>query len=133
MTTQSSKYIASYQLHTVQYMIAYTCTHWVRAYACKPEPTTHSMSTIHQARWVGELTGETRHSLMTHLLMLITRLTRLTYQMALPLFLQRRETMTKIQLVVYPVMGGRDTHYHKDTLHPTHQNFPIKLTQSCQL
>ena len=30
-------------------------------------------------------------------------------------------------------MGGRDTHYHKDTLHPTHQNLPFKLTQSCQL
>ena len=28
----------------------------------KPEPPIHSVSTTHQARWVGELTGETRHS-----------------------------------------------------------------------
>ena len=28
----------------------------------KPEPPIHSESTTHQARWVGELTGETRHS-----------------------------------------------------------------------
>ena len=66
--------------------------------------------------------------------MLIVRLARLTYQLVPPLFLQKRETMTKMQLTVWAaVMGGRDTHYHKDTLHPTHQNLPFKLTQSCQL
>ena len=58
------------------------------------------MSTTHQAGWVGELTGETRYSLITLLLMLIVRLARLTYPVVLPLFLQRREIMTKIQLAV---------------------------------
>ena len=48
----------------------------------KPEPPTHSMSTAHQARWVGQLTSETRHTV---------RPTRLTYSMTQPLFLQRRE------------------------------------------
>ena len=62
-------------------------------------PPTHSMSATDQARWVGQLTGEARHSVTSHLLMLI-RLITLTYLMVLPLFLQRREIMTKIQLAV---------------------------------
>ena len=72
-------------------------------------PPTHSMSTTHQARWVGELTGETTHSLMTHLLMLIIRLTRLTYVMALALFLQRRETRDK-DTTYYLTSDGRQGH-----------------------
>ena len=42
--------------------------------------------------------------------MLIIRLTRLTYLMAPVLFLQRRETMTKIQLVVTSSSDGRQGH-----------------------
>ena len=42
----------------------------------KPEPPTHTVSTTHQARWAGQLTWETRHSVMGHVLMLIIRLTR---------------------------------------------------------
>ena len=91
------------------------------------------MSTTHQARWVRELTGETRYSLITHLLMLIVRLARLTYPVVLLLFLQRREIMTTVQLAVSSSHWRQHTHYHKDTLHPTHQNLPFKLTHSCQL
>ena len=35
----------------------------------KPQHPTHSMSTTHQARQVGQLTPETRHSVMGHVLM----------------------------------------------------------------
>ena len=52
-----------------------------------------AVTTPCQVRWVGQLTGETRHSVTSHLLMLIIRLTRPTYLMAQLLFLQRRETM----------------------------------------
>ena len=42
----------------------------------KPEPPTHTMSTSHQARWLGELTWSKDKTLMGHGLMLIIRLTR---------------------------------------------------------
>ena len=136
MTKVPRKCISSHQLHIAQYTTHYTCTHKVRAYACSLTNQNHQPTPCQRHTRLGGYGNSLerqRHSLMQHVLMLIITLTGLTHEIALVLFLQRRETTTMIQLVTQPVMGGRDTHYHKDTLHTPHQNFPFKPTQTCQL
>ena len=49
------------------------------------------MSTTDQARWVGQLIGEIRHSVTSHLLMLTIRL---TYIMVLVLFPPQQQVLT---------------------------------------
>ena len=102
MTKVPSKCISSYQLHTVQYTTHYTCTHKVRAYACSltnqnHQPTPCQLHT--RLGGYGNSLERQRHSLMQHVLMLIITITRLTHEMALVLFLQRRETITMINLL----------------------------------
>ena len=134
MTTLASTCTAhhiSYTLHSAQHSTHEHTVLWLSGCGFTNQNHQPTPCQLHTrlARWVGGLTPEARHSVMGHVLILIIRSTRLTYDMMLELFLQRRETITMIEIVVQPVMVGGATHYHKDTLHTRH----IKPSSSNQL
>ena len=147
-------------IHTPQYTTLYTHAHigLYMAYACGLTNQNHQLTRrrlyqeyTHQARWLGQLTWETRHFFMWHALMLIISPTRsgvrhqgdkssLTYTTWLFLrwltlwcsFSSCKERNNHNDTTCVITSQWRKGHAltttRTCTLHITYQNFPIKQT-----